>query len=259
VIAATPPSLRWAAPLWAAFSARRLTRPLLATAPRPPARVELTPFPAEPGGSTSSHAPREGAAHRADAERAADRMIVCDLLVRRAGAVTAAWRHFVPFVTRVLVRLGGGRLDLDDLSQEVFVRFFRKVDGLRDPDAVRAFLYGIALRVVKKEQRYRWLRRQIARPARDDFFDVTAPSDGDAHEASRRLAEHLATLKPEQRSLIVARYVEGLELKDVALAHSLSFNTMRRRLEAAWQRLERLIAEDDLLVAYLGTGTRGPR
>jgi RNA polymerase sigma-70 factor (ECF subfamily) len=184
-----------------------------------------------------------------------DRAVVCDLFARRPGAVAVAWRHFVPFVRRVLGRLVQGR-DLEDLTQEVFERFFRKVDQLRNPDAVRPFLYGFALRVAKKQHRYRWLRRdlQAAWDGGDEpAGDSGAGLDSDEREAARRLVQHLGRLSPEQRSLIVARYVEGMELEEVALAHGMAFNTMRRRLERAWQALDRRIRDDELFTSYRRT------
>jgi RNA polymerase sigma-70 factor (ECF subfamily) len=223
--------------LSARHGSRRLA-PVLVARPTNGARTD-DPEPAE--------APESG---RASPRQARDRAIVCDLLARRHGAVAAAWHHFVPFVTRVTGRLAGPNRDVDDLTQEVFERFFRRIDGLRSPDAVRAFLYGIALRVVKRDLRYRWLRRNL-KVSTDTERAVAVTPDPEAREAARRLLGHLHSLKPEQRSLIVARYVEGMELRAVACAHGLSFNTMRRRLEHAWQRLEHRLDEDDLLVDYV--------
>jgi RNA polymerase sigma-70 factor (ECF subfamily) len=180
---------------------------------------------------------------------AADRAVVCDVLSRRPGAVAAAWRHFLPFVQRTVARLAARDGDREDLVQEVFERFFRRVDGLRNPDAVRPFLYGIALRVVKKDHRYRWLRRNLSSGV-DACSVPAAASDPELRAAARRLVEHLAALGREQRSLIVARYVEGMDLKAVAEAHGLSFNTMRRRLERAWRLLERRLDGDEVLAAY---------
>jgi hypothetical protein len=43
----------------------------------------------------------------------------------------------------------------------VFLRFFRSVSGLRDPQAARSFIVGICIRVVRGERRKRWLRRWL--------------------------------------------------------------------------------------------------
>jgi RNA polymerase sigma-70 factor (ECF subfamily) len=220
-----------------------------------PSRPPLTAVGRE---EEAAAAPEPGRGEGTAARRALDRAIVCDVLARREGAVAAAWRHFVPFVERVLGRLARRGRDTDDLTQEVFERFFRKIDELRNPDAVRPFLYGIALRVAKRDLRYRWLRRDLEVDVDCEWAESPA-ADPETREAARRLVDHLGTLKPEQRSLLVARYVEGMDLREVASAHGLSFNTMRRRLERAWHLLERRIDDDDVLGGYLRGGGEGDR
>src|SRR6188768_1083940 len=82
----------------------------------------------------------------------------------RAGdprAELAAWNRFALGVDKTLRRLIGPGPDREDLLQEVFIRFFRRVGTLREPSAVRAFLTGICIHVVRGEigrrQRRRWL------------------------------------------------------------------------------------------------------
>jgi DNA-directed RNA polymerase specialized sigma24 family protein len=108
--------------------------------------------------------------------------------------------------------------------------------------------------VAKKQHRYRWLRRDLqAAWEGGDEPAGGAGLDSDEREAARRLVQHLGRLSPEQRSLIVARYVEGMELEEVALAHGMAFNTMRRHLERAWLALDRRIRDDELFASYRRT------
>src|SRR5438045_1493495 len=65
-----------------------------------------------------------------------------------------------------------------------------------------------------------------------------------AREAVARLFGVLAAVGAEDRSLFVARYVEEMELADVAEAHGLSFSTARRRLDRAWTRVRARAARD---------------
>jgi len=103
------------------------------------------------------------------------------LALRRgdAGAVLEAWTRFSPRVDGTLRRMLGPAGEREDLLQEVFIRFFRRVGTLREPSAVRGFLTGICLRVVQGEiagrRRRQWLRlaatdhagvRPDARPGR---------------------------------------------------------------------------------------------
>lgn len=181
-----------------------------------------------------------------------EQRLVRALREQRVEAITPAWNHFLPFVQRTLQHLANPGPDLEDLTQDVFERFFRKIPELRDPLAVRAFLYGITLRVAKRAQRYRWLRRSMQSAFDAEDYDVADTSiDAAAQEALSQLRTHLMALSTEQRSLLVCRYVEEMELRDVAAAHNLSFNTMRRRLEVAWGLLMRRVSSDEALAPYI--------
>ena len=196
-----------------------------------------------------------------------ERALACALIDRRADAVVPAWRLLSPFVERTLRRLLGPDRDREDLAQEVFLRFFRKVPTLRDPAALRPFLFGIVARVVKRERRHRWLRRWLTLGGGDAGTATAAQPAGAtggaaeidplAREAVARLARVLAAVSAEDRSLFVARYVEEMELADVATAHGLSFSTARRRLDRAWARVHARALRDPILGSYLAEQRAG--
>ncbi len=129
------------------------------------------------------------------------------------GAELTAWNRFSPSVDRTLRRLLGPGHEQEDLLQEVFLRFFRRVPALREPAAVRAFLTGIAIHVVRAEiarkTRFRWLRLT----ATGDLPEPAArPDDPDAREAVLRYYRLLDEVGGKDRSLFVARTIEGLTL-----------------------------------------------
>ena len=182
-----------------------------------------------------------------------DDLALVEALRREApGAESLAWYRFGPMVARTIYRLGGPGCDEEDLSQEVFLRFFRKVGRLREPAAVRAFLTGICVRVVRREVRRRWLRRWLRLTTRGDIPEVAAP-EGDPE--SRQVVQHyygvLDQLSAEARSLFVARHIEGLTLADVASLHGLSVSTAQRKLVRARARIAVLAKSDPVLRAYL--------
>jgi RNA polymerase sigma-70 factor (ECF subfamily) len=174
--------------------------------------------------------------------------------VRRGapGAERLAWFRFGPMVTRTLYRLAGPGCDEEDLSQEVFLRFFRKVGRLREAAAIRPYLTGICIRVVRRELRRRWLRRWLRLTSGGDVPDVPAPT---ADPESRQVVEHyydvLDRLSADARSLFVARHIEGLTLAEVAALHGLSVSTAQRKLARARGRIAALAKSDPVLRAYL--------
>lgn len=188
------------------------------------------------------------------AENEADGALVVALQQGDPRASREAWRRFGPYVRRSLRRLLGPGADEDDLSQEVFLRFFDRVRTLREPGAVRSFLFGICLRVVRKELSRRWVRRWL-RLTDDGQLPERGPTylDQDAREAREAVVRYyriLDGLGTEARSIFVTRHIEGLELTEVAGLHGLSVSTTQRRLARAEKRVAAMVNADPALAAF---------
>jgi RNA polymerase sigma-70 factor, ECF subfamily len=159
-------------------------------------------------------------------------------LVRRivdgdARAHGLVWDRYATTLRGILRRSLGPSAEVDDALQEVFIRFFRAPNALRDAAALRSFLIGVAMRVAASELRSKKLRRWFLLD-RDEALPESpsndASLDGDAREAVRRLYLILNELDNESRLLFVLRHVEDLELTDVADALSISLATVKRKL-----------------------------
>src|SRR6478752_5139450 len=118
-------------------------------------------------------------------------------------AELAAWNRFATGVDQTLRRLLGPGPDREDLLQEVFLRFFRRIGTLREPGAVRGFLTGICIHVVHAEiasrRRRRWLRLTFSGELPE--APVVRASDPDAREAVARYYRLLDGLSSKDRSL----------------------------------------------------------
>lgn len=173
--------------------------------------------------------------------------------LRRAdpGAELAAWNRFSPGVDRTLRRLLGPGQDREDLLQEVFLRFFRRVPSLREPGAVRAFLTGIAVHVVRGEisrrTRFRWLNLTATGDLPERGASATDP---DAREAVLRYYRLLDEVGGKDRSLFVARTIEGLTLEEVAEVHGISVSTAQRRLNRTGKRIALRVRRDPVLARF---------
>ena len=182
-----------------------------------------------------------------------DASVVQALRRGAAGASFAAWARLRPQVDRTLRRLMGPDEEIEDLSQEVFLRFFSSVPRLRDPGALGSFLFGICLRVTRKERRSRWLRRVLRLTTDGELPERAAAGgpDAEVREVIRRYYRVLDRLGPEARSLFIARTIDGQSLQEVAALHGLSISTAQRRLARATRRVGALVAGDPVLLSYV--------
>jgi len=189
-----------------------------------------------------------------------DVTLVAALQARDERAYAQAWTELGPMVRRLVSRFFGPGAEPLDLSQEVFVRFFRRIDELRNPEGLRGFLAGICLGVARNEARRTRVRRWVSLTPAGDLPEVSVPgSDLEARQAMQRLYAALNRANALDRSLYVARYLEKMEVDEVARAHDLSFGTAKRRLARATTRLNRILERDAALVAYLDRSPGPPR
>jgi RNA polymerase sigma-70 factor (ECF subfamily) len=188
---------------------------------------------------------------RADLSRADDATLAQAAVLQDRQAIDVVWDRFAPQV-RGLLRRCVGQDAVEDLLQDVFIRFFQSVATLREPAALRAFLIGIAVKVAMTELRRRRVRRWVSLFNTEEPPDSIAPArDDDAREALHRLYRILDRVDPQTRLLFSLRHIEGMELKDVATALDVSLATVKRKLAAADQRVHTLALRDERLAEYL--------
>lgn len=179
-----------------------------------------------------------------------DAALVRAVLAGKKGAVLQVWDRHAPLVRGVLRRSLGPGPDVEDLVQEVFLAFHRRVSSLRDPDALRAFLVSIATRIAISEIRRRKVRRFLRLTDDGELPEQVAVHD-DGPEALSRLHALLDTCSAPDRLAYVLRHIEGLEVEEVAAALDLSLSTTKRRLARVEARIVSLARRDPLLASYL--------
>jgi RNA polymerase sigma-70 factor, ECF subfamily len=194
-----------------------------------------------------------------------DDVALAEALIRRDPQATfAAWTTLHGLAVATLRRLAGPGPEVEDLVQEAFFRFFRQVPKLRDPRALRSFLIGICLRVVRGDRRQRWLRSFLRLTDSGEAPEPHVPvRDGDLASDAREIAGRyyaiLDRLGSVDRSLYVARHVERLPLAEVAALHGLSDSSARRRLLRVARRMAAMVDRDPALSGYLAEEKRNHR
>jgi RNA polymerase sigma-70 factor (ECF subfamily) len=151
----------------------------------------------------------------------------------RLDAGAALYDRHVRAIHALVFRLMGPDREIDDVVHDVFVRALESLPRLREPAALRSWLFGIAVRTVairfQKRTRQRWLRFM----APEELPEVPADACAATTESAEALREVYAILRgmaPDERIALVLNRVEGLCLEDAAKATGTSLATFRRRL-----------------------------
>jgi RNA polymerase sigma-70 factor (ECF subfamily) len=162
-------------------------------------------------------------------------------------------RH-APLVRRILGRTLGPFLEVEDHVQETFLAFFRQLKTLKNDEALRPFLVGVAVRVARNELRRRRVRRLLRLASPEELIDSAGAApreDHEAREALRRLFLILDDLDTPSRLVFTLRFLDDMELMEVAVAVGESLASVKRRLARVLPIVNARAARDPALAPYL--------
>lgn len=188
-----------------------------------------------------------------DAPFGSDGHLVSGIRAQTHGATRALWDRYAPLVTGLVRRALGPEHDADDLVQEIFLRVFRYLKQLRDPDALRSFVVSITMNTIRQEFRQRKLRRWLRLTDTGVVPERPGAWDPSPRLALARFYRILDDLNVEERSCFLMRHFEGLEQPEIAAALDLSVATMKRRLARATERVMRRVKQDPALMEFMAS------
>ena len=190
-----------------------------------------------------------------------DQEVAQGLASGEAWAVAEAWHRFAPMVLTAAERALGSKAEAQDVAQEVFCRLYRKAKTLRDPAALRSFVFSFGVRVLKSELRRKKARAWLSFHRPEVLVDLGAGTldlDIEGRDVLRRFYALLDRLSAEDRLVFALRHLESMTVEEGAATMSLSVSTVKRRLNHGMQRFTRLLESDPELARLLeGKGWRG--
>lgn len=138
-----------------------------------------------------------------------------------------------------LGRLGNPNEALE-LTQEVFLHVMRRIDQLREPERFAGWLRQVAARMAIN----RATRRVALLSVEDEVLEGASGHRADPldelirRERAEQLWEALAQLKPMDREVLVAFYIQEQSLLEIAEQFDVPIGTVKRRLHTARKRLK---------------------
>ena len=149
-----------------------------------------------------------------------------------------------PGVYATALRVLGRPAEAEDVTQEVFVRFWRSPERF-DPSRGEI---GSYLRLMARSRSLDLLRHEQADGRAQDRLRAVSPRDEvPVHESPTSVAEHreqravlrdaLRRLPVEQREALVLAYWGGMSAREVAAAAKVPFGTARSRMRLGLEKL----------------------
>lgn len=162
---------------------------------------------------------------RVERAQAGDRQAFAELLRRHRDPVRA-----------FLFRLGVSDRDLDDATQEVFLKVIAELARFERRSTFRTWVFGIALNVSRG---LRVARSRVTESIGDDALGPTETPDARSLsvELVDRLRSSLTRLPSAEREAFVLRHVEEFSVEATAAVLGLPEGTIKRLVHQARQKL----------------------
>jgi RNA polymerase sigma-70 factor (ECF subfamily) len=163
------------------------------------------------------------------------------------------WTRYSGQVRRYLARaLGRPSPEVEDLTQEVFLRIFTRRAAIRRPEALREFTMAVAVRVLKWNLRSRWIRRIVGLSADGELPDVIADrgAEEETNDALRRCRLILDSLGMRERVAFSLRFLEEMTMEEVAKTMGVSLSTAKRLVNGATANIAEQVGRDADLRRY---------
>jgi RNA polymerase sigma-70 factor, ECF subfamily len=167
------------------------------------------------------------------------------ILVRRAQAgdreaFGALVEQFQRTVHAICLRRLGNPSEALEMTQEVFLHVLRRLDQLREPERFAGWLRQVAVRMAIN----RATRRTPPASVETGVLELASEHRDDplaeliTRERAHKLWEALGRLKAIDREALVAFYIQGQSLFEIAEALDVPLGTVKRRLHTARRRLK---------------------
>lgn len=179
-----------------------------------------------------------------------DWALVEQIRAGRQGAFRDLVRRYERQVAHLIYLSLGRPEDVEDLSQEVFLRVYHALPRLQPQRSLFSWIYRIASNVVIDEARRRKFRNMLSLEflAAEKGLDAAAGPDRDpsvhTERSDVRTIVHLAirSLPPDQRLVVLLREYEDLTYDEIAEALDISIPAVKSRLFRARQELKTLLS-----------------
>lgn len=189
-----------------------------------------------------------------------DAALVAGLRNQHAGAKAAFFQRYAEYVERVITRVIGFDGELADIVQLVFLNALASLPTLKDAAALRPWLARVATltarKVLRTRSRRRFLRLFIDQEEEKLTERIAPCADPATVQALSAVYAVLQELPVDEHIAFALRFIDGMELTEVAAACRISVATVKRRLQRAEQRFVNKARRRPELEDWLKGGAR---
>ena len=168
----------------------------------------------------------------------------------QAGDRTAFHRlvdRYQAEIFRMIYYRTRSQMDAEDLTQDVFLRAFKHIGRLDNPQLFRSWLFRIGINRVRDHHRRNRLKSLIGMVSLDDEDFRETEETAEPPEASQvvarkdfwnRVQHMLVSLSRLEREIFLLRFLDQLSLKEISAAMQKNENTIKTHLYRALNKVK---------------------
>ncbi|MCZ6819732.1 MAG: RNA polymerase sigma factor [Calditrichaeota bacterium] len=159
-------------------------------------------------------------------------------------AQRALYDQYKDWVFGIAYRMSNHQQQAEDITQEVFIRLFRKIDSFRGDSAFSSWLYRLAMNVcinhLKKEKKY---RERILNELSNSQNQNTSFAKGEkpTFDMKPYLEKAIRALPEGYRAVFVLYQIEGYGHREIARMLNISEGTSKSQLHKARLELRKFL------------------
>ncbi|MBN2341640.1 MAG: sigma-70 family RNA polymerase sigma factor [Deltaproteobacteria bacterium] len=185
-----------------------------------------------------------------------DREMAAGIKSGHPGAMEALFDRYGSHVERIVNRLLGMDSEFSDVVHDIFVAAYTNIRSLKDDAAIKGWITSLAVFTVRQRIRKR-ARRRVHWVYDADISEAQShsptPSDRELLQVTYRVLDEM---NADERITFSLRFIEGMEITEVASACGVSPSTVKRRQRRAEQKFLTLARKFPGLLEQIERGDR---
>ena len=162
-------------------------------------------------------------------------------------AFEEVYQRFAQKVFNLALRMAGSKDEAEDLTQEIFLRIYRKLGSFQGRSKLETWIYRVTLNCCRsKLGRRRYPMQPLAEENDGQGTELVDESRTPeektlAADAATQVGRALRGVKPRFREAVVLRDLQGLSYEEIAEILNIRIGTVRSRIARGRERLKVLL------------------
>jgi RNA polymerase sigma-70 factor (ECF subfamily) len=151
-------------------------------------------------------------------------------------------KSYTPYIYRIAFALLQDRREAEDVSQEVFLKIYRSIGQLSNPQAFHSWLNKIITHTSLDRLR---LKKQYPIPIAESELNMVSQETSSQLDQHLLIRDALQRLSREYRETLVFREWQGYSYEEIANIMKVPVGTVKSRIHTARLQLRKILSEGE--------------